>query len=697
MHKLLSGVVLFFCLSVVFVSAQAIFVVNPSDGSTVTSHEVVVDFSVDNWTVGGKGEMHAHFHLDNVPGFTFDDHFMFYNSPDFIVELNTDSGTTTFATWIDADTLVFYDVPNGVHQLRAHLANADHSIPENPEADVTITFTVNTCVDHDGDGYGEGCDIGIDCDDTNVAIHPGAQELCDGLDNDCDGATDEGFNLGESCTNGEGACQNTGVLVCSNDGFSSVCNAIPGEPSEEVCDSIDNDCNGEVDDKIDDIITGTDDGVCQIGIQQCITGTFQTVQEEVGPTDELCNILDDNCNNQTDEGFHVGETCSAGVGACMNQGVIVCSQDQLSSQCDAIAGTPTEEVCDSIDNDCNGVTDDGISDIITGTDDGVCQVGIQACIAGQFQTTQEEVGPSDELCDGLDNDCDAGVDNHDVCSLPLQVFSPVNGIYNDDKFIFDIVADRKVDKLSYIDYSEQHPKERTLCSHCDSYGHSQKRTRSFSDGEHNLTFLVVKDDFHGAAPVSLFIDTKDPKVMKVEPQKGFTNGSLHLEFTEVNPITFTLHYGNEDTSLEQAIDIHQCTFDKKHQKYFCDVFVDLTGFEDQEVMYSSVLTDIVGNTGESKEKKVDVDTLQPIISLLGHDVNKGKVTFTVAVTEKNFDELDYIDFMDKKPVERRLCSRLKNGVCKEQRSFRKGEHHLALIVHDKANNMAQEFVDFTVL
>ncbi len=46
------------------------------------------------------------------------------------------------------------------------------------------------CVDRDGDGYGSGCAAGPDCDDTNREIHPGAMELCDGLDDNCDGRND---------------------------------------------------------------------------------------------------------------------------------------------------------------------------------------------------------------------------------------------------------------------------------------------------------------------------------------------------------------------------------------------------------------------------------------------------------------------------------------------------------------------------
>lgn len=151
---------------------------------------------------------------------------------------------------------------------------------------------IRTC---DGDGFWQACD---------GAVMPASAELCNDIDDDCNGKIDDGFNrAGTKCFKGSGSCQSAGVYRCSADGTTSECDAPPVEGTAEVCDGKDNDCDGE----IDEGIAGTGDscstgkaGACNPGVKKCQGGAVRCVQN-VMPSIEICNKIDDDCDNQVDE------------------------------------------------------------------------------------------------------------------------------------------------------------------------------------------------------------------------------------------------------------------------------------------------------------------------------------------------------------------------------------------------------------
>ncbi|MGK0359387.1 MAG: hypothetical protein ACI9U2_001689 [Bradymonadia bacterium] len=107
------------------------------------------------------------------------------------------------------------------------------------------------CIDEDGDCFPAKCDAPIpdslrDCDDLRADQHPGRAEVCDGLDNDCNGDVDDGLDLGAACT----ICDRDGVRECAPDG-QVACSVEAGqsdaEAAAETCDAVDQDCDGAID------------------------------------------------------------------------------------------------------------------------------------------------------------------------------------------------------------------------------------------------------------------------------------------------------------------------------------------------------------------------------------------------------------------------------------------------------------------
>jgi len=266
-------------------------------------------------------------------------------------------------------------------------------------------------------------------------------EVCDMIDNDCNGKTDDVAGIGTSCTgsgvNTTGAC--TAAYACaatSGPGPNGLtCTQVVG-PMPELCNGIDDNCNGIVDDNPTGVggmcglncpggqVTNCI-GVCKPGTVTCSNGA-KVCTGSVGPTAEVCDNLDNDCNGKTDDVAGLGAPCSSGgvntKGQCT--AAYTCNGAMPGTgpnglTCSQIVG-PVPEVCNGLDDNCNGMTDEGIPSVACGPDCpggnpancvGVCKAGMTQCTNGTTVCVGSN-GGSKEVCDGLDNDCNGITDDN---------------------------------------------------------------------------------------------------------------------------------------------------------------------------------------------------------------------------------------------------------------------------------------------
>jgi hypothetical protein len=283
-------------------------------------------------------------------------------------------------------------------------------------------------IDFDNDGYYSVDTGGDDCNDEDPSINPGAGELCDGVDNDCDASTADGFHepfLHEPCDGLDADFCIEGGLVCEDGEV--VCSDTSGD-NAEFCNGLDDDCNietadGSAESWIGASCDGPDSDLCVEGVYSCTNGA-QVCGDTSGNSIEVCNNEDDDCDGSIDE--NLGQT-TCGVGACeVTVDNCVAGVEQTCTP-----GTGVAEICDGIDNDCDESIDENLGQTTCGV--GACEVTVANCVGGESQTCTPGTG-SAEICDGIDNDCDESIDENlgqttcGVGACEVTVASCIDGV-----------------------------------------------------------------------------------------------------------------------------------------------------------------------------------------------------------------------------------------------------------------------------
>ena len=376
--------------------------------------------------------------------------------------------------------------------------DCDDSNPDiNPDAEEICDFIDNNCnglidegaerlwfLDEDADGFGKyedpiyRCDPlpgyvdnDLDCDDTNPTVYPDAEELCDELDNNCEGTIDEGLTYPQYAdSDGDGFGNiNEVIEFCSpKEGYvedSTDCDdtydlTFPGAP--EFCDGLDNDCNEEIDnnpiDAPDWYFDFDGDGFFgTLTVPVCIAPPDSSpVADDCNDTDpsispgaqEICDEIDNNCDGAIDQDAIDAPTWyvdsdqdsfgdpQGSLRACIIPGGYVSNFEDCNDQ-SATINPNANEVCDGIDNNCNAQIDDDDPTIDSGSqntfyfdDDGdgfggnnaflFCNAPSNSYVPNSDDcddSTSNRAPNATEVCDNIDNDCDNTIDNNAVDAL----------------------------------------------------------------------------------------------------------------------------------------------------------------------------------------------------------------------------------------------------------------------------------------
>ena len=285
------------------------------------------------------------------------------------------------------------------------------------DGDALLDCSSATCCESAAEAlaFGDAC--------PTVKFEEGEDEACQIEDGLCAGLDWQGALVGESCEP-PGSCK-PGTVICRSESGepTAICDSLTkspaeGGPLEETCNGVDDDCDGEIDESESDLGQPCEAlGVCDGGVWECgangkVCSTRKHGSADMSST-EVCDALDNDCDGETDEEL-LGEKNTD------NDALPDCSDtdDDNDGINDRVGDEPLDN-CPLVGNaDQTDTDEDGHGDACDEDDDNDSVPDADDC-----EPLKATVYPdAEEICDGLDNDCDpeTPLDPSALCATPVD-------------------------------------------------------------------------------------------------------------------------------------------------------------------------------------------------------------------------------------------------------------------------------------
>ena len=344
-----------------------------------------------------------------------------------------------------------------------------NGIDDNCDGNIDEGVLTTYYADADGDTYGDAsnstmaCSMpegyvtdNTDCNDSDAAVNPGATEVCNGVDDNCDGNIDEGVQTtfyADADGDGYGDASSSLSACSAPEGYvtdNTDCNdgdAAVNPGATEVCNGIDDNCDGNIDEDLtfdtwyadadgdgygDAVMSATTcDGAPEGYVADNTDCNDGDAAVNPGAT-EVCNGIDDNCDGNTDEGVETtfyadadgdgyGDAGSTTSACSAPEGYVADNTD--CNDADAAVNPGATEVCNGVDDNCDGNIDEGVETTFyaDADGDGYGDAGssVSACSAPEgYVGDNTDCNDSDaavnpgatEVCNGVDDNCDGNID-----------------------------------------------------------------------------------------------------------------------------------------------------------------------------------------------------------------------------------------------------------------------------------------------